>query len=80
MAISKKHSSKGSRFQLNHGAGSSGEGRRHTMLTQPRDSVLSNGSSDRWSSVSDEAGPAPPMRASGGDLFRYVRECMVKHS
>lgn len=48
-------------------------GRRHTMLpqkTQPRDSVLSNGSSDRSSSVSDEAllaSPAMHMPGSYGD-------------
>ena len=53
-------------------------GRRHTMAPQPqrqpaRDSVLSNGSSDRSSSVSDEMILlSPPLPEPGGDALRYV--------
>lgn len=65
MAISKKSPSKGSR----HGIDSNGGGRRYTMLPRPqtRDSVLSNGSSDRSSSVSDEPILSFPYR---NDFFR----------
>lgn len=61
MAIGKKapSGSKGnSKLQVHRVVANPGGGRRHTMLPQnpqPRDSVLSNGSSDRSSSVSDEA-------------------------
>lgn len=78
MAISKKNPSKRSRFPVNCGVSSnSGSGgRRHTMLpVRPpvRDSVLSNGSSDRSSSVSDETILSPPLPVSyGNDFFRYV--------
>ena len=73
MAI-KKQPFKGGKPQLNYGNSGGGGGRRHTMLPQPkvRDSVLSNGSSDRSSSVSDEnfhSSPATPP-TSGTDLFR----------
>lgn len=68
MAVSKKHS-KAMKIQRGMVAG----GRRHTMMPpQPmRDSVLSNGSSDRSSSISDENPPAPPETGTsyGTDLF-----------
>lgn len=73
MAISKKQSSKGSKQQVGYGGtGNGGGGRRHTMLTRPqvRDSVLSNGSSDRSSSVSDETAISPPTVSYGNDFFR----------
>ena len=52
VSVAKKQRLKGSRDLLGVAGG---PGRRHTMLPQrERDSVLSNGSSDRSSSVSDE--------------------------
>lgn len=63
MAVSKKQLS-GSKQQYPL------QGRRHTMMQQPtRDSVLSNGSSDRSSSVSDENFISPPALPANG-LFR----------
>ena len=73
--VSKKHTNgKGAKGQVNRsetlkvvrgGLGNTGnEGRRHTMLPQrqpTRDSVLSNGSSDRSSCVSDETFLSPPL-------------------
>lgn len=73
VAINKKGPSKGSKFLVNRAANSNGGGRRYTMLPrpQPRDSVLSNGSSDRSSSVSDETVLSPPLPGSyGNDFFR----------
>ena len=78
MAIGKKapSGSKGNNKQVHRVVANTGGGRRHTMLPQniqPRDSVLSNGSSDRSSSVSDEAllaSPAMHMPDSyGNGLF-----------
>ena len=79
MSLTGKKSVKGVKIQsdLHHHRGLANGGRRHTMLShqQPRDSVLSNGSSDRSSSVSDEtvlSAPTPPDMAGGvynNDIF-----------
>ena len=83
--IGKKHSSKSKSMDRNSmmmkpgvgGAAVGSGGRRHTMAPQPqqrqpvRDSVLSNGSSDRSSSVSDEMILlSPPLPESGGYTLR----------
>lgn len=71
----KKHpnGSKSNKLQIDRGVASNGGGRRHTMLPQrqqTRDSVLSNGSSDRSSSVSDETFIThPALQEPGGPGF-----------
>ena len=70
-----KKSSKSTKIHLDSGPAAGGS-RRYTMAPrpQPRDSVLSNGSSDRSSSVSDETflSPTAPQDPGGygSDLLR----------
>lgn len=81
MAVSKKnlHGPRGGKLQGNP----SSAGRRYTMVTQTRDSVLSNGSSDRSSSVSDEAFLSHPVHPEHGGyangFFRYNDNNINKH-
>lgn len=71
MTIGKKNS----KVKIQGVSNGRAEGRRHTMLPQQqtRDSVLSNGSSDRSSTVSDETFLSPPVSQDpcSNDLFGW---------